>query len=140
MDNERNKIHVIDMSGDTPKETTFTMPQLPAWTMAQEIGYEPKTTFWDDFSIADLYGPEAIVDTYRRAFIEWRHNVEYITELVLVLNHKGFWYNSASKLKDDDETLKAISSLYFTLWEQLHDWARDNFEDADAEYYFRVTD
>lgn len=134
-------IKVINFNDDgQAQESTFRMPQLPAWTMAQEIGYEPITTFWDDFSIADLYGPEAIVDTYRRAFIEWRHNVEYITELVLVLNHKGFWYSSASKLKDDDETLKAISRLYFTLWEQLHDWARDNFEDADAEYYFRVTD
>ncbi len=23
------------------------------WKMAREIGYEPKTTFWQDFSIAD---------------------------------------------------------------------------------------
>lgn len=35
-----------------------------------ENGYQPKTTFWMDFSIADRFGTEAIVDTYERAFKE----------------------------------------------------------------------
>ena len=30
------------------------------------IGYEPKTTFWMDFSIADKFGIEAIVDTFNQ--------------------------------------------------------------------------
>jgi len=31
------------------------------------IGYEPKTTFWTDFSIADMFGVEGVKDTYNRA-------------------------------------------------------------------------
>ena len=33
-----------------------------------ENGYEMKTTFWQDFSIADAFGEEAIQDTYDRSF------------------------------------------------------------------------
>ena len=53
-----------------------------------ENGYQPKTTFWMDFSIADKFGIAAIKDTYNRAFKEWKNNHVYLTELVMVLNHK----------------------------------------------------
>lgn len=33
-------------------------------------GYEPKTTFWEDFSTADKFGIDAIKETYNRAFNE----------------------------------------------------------------------
>ena len=53
-----------------------------------ENGYELQTTFWNDFSIADRFGLSAIQDTFNRAFKEWKENYKYLTELVLVLNHK----------------------------------------------------
>ena len=37
-------------------------------------GYESKTTFWEDFTIADYFGKDAIQDTYNRAFKEWKSN------------------------------------------------------------------
>ena len=53
------------------------------------MGYEQKTTFWMDFSIADKFGIAAIKDTYKRAFNAWKDNHVYLTELVMVLNHNG---------------------------------------------------
>lgn len=132
-------IVTFDEQGNA-KEQEFTLPKLPQWTMAEQIGYEPKTTFWDDFSIADRFDPEAIADTFRRAFTEWRHDVEHIAELVLVLNHKGHWYYQASKQYDDDEELYQMSQLYFALFRKLDDWANENFTGDDADYYFNVTD
>lgn len=64
----------------------------------QEIGYECKTTFWMDFSIADRFGIAAVKDTFKRAFKEWRTNVVYLTELVLVLNHK--MWQPTERMKD----------------------------------------
>lgn len=90
-------IVTFDEQGNA-KEQEFTLPKLPQWTMAAQIGYEPKTTFWDDFSIADLYDLNAIANTFGDAFKEWRDNVEYIAELALVLNHKGHWYYQASSM------------------------------------------
>ena len=37
-----------------------------------QIGYEEKTTFWRDFSIAELYGENGIKDTYERAKQDWQ--------------------------------------------------------------------
>ena len=64
---------------------------LPANPLQAMTGREPKTTFWRDFCIADMYGLKAIQDTYDRAFAEWKTNTEYITEFAVVLNHK-IWY------------------------------------------------
>lgn len=132
------EIHVIDMTGEQPKESTITMPKLPEWSMAREIGYEPKTTFWNDFCIADRFGPDAIVDTFKRAFREWHKNLEYLTELALVLNHKGtFFYREQ---EDEDSPLNMISKLYFMMWEQVDNYARENLNEEDYAYYFRITD
>lgn len=120
-----------DYSDFNEEAITFEMPKLPNWEMANLIGYTPNTTFWDDFSIADIFGIEAIIDTFERAFTEWKSDVRYIAELSLVLNHKGVYYS---------ETRPLLSSTYLTLWERLHRWAQNYYTGEDAEYYFDVTD
>lgn len=131
-------INIIDMTGEQPKESTIKMPKLPEWSMAKEIGYEPKTTFWQDFCIADLYGPEAIIDTFKRAFREWHRNLEYLTELSLVLNHKGtFFYREK---EPESSPLNMLSKLYFIMWKQVDNYARENLNEEDYAYYFRITD
>ena len=67
--------------------------KVPKWNIESETGYKPRTTFWQDFSIADAFGGDAVTDTFHRAFNEWKDNCVYITELVMVLNHKiAQWY------------------------------------------------
>lgn len=56
---------------------------IPRWNITELNGYEPITTFWQDFSIADKFGNNAIADTYRRAKSEWKDNYKYWTELCL---------------------------------------------------------
>ena len=59
----------------------------------QENGYELQTTFWEDFSIADRFGLAAVLDTFNRAFREWKGDYKFLTELTLVLNHKIWQYH-----------------------------------------------
>ena len=47
-----------------------------------ENGYETKTTFWEDFTIADAFGVDAINDTFKRSFDGWKNNVEHVTIMV----------------------------------------------------------
>lgn len=104
---------------------------LPKWNIQEITGYEPKTTFWQDFSIADAFGPDAVQDTYNRAFDGWKNNVVYIAELILVLNHKiWFWHEKNDKLAE----------LYNKLWMELDSYAWDHFKGEDADYLFDVTD
>ena len=52
------------------------------------LDYECKTTFWEDFTIAEHCGAEAIEDTYKRARAEWEKDRIYGTGPSIVLNHK----------------------------------------------------
>lgn len=101
------------------------------WTIEQLTGYKPKTTFYTDFSIADQYGVATIQDTYNRAFNEWKTDVEYLTELVMVLNWKIWrWHEH----KDD------YAQLYDKLWKEADQYCLDNLKGKDLEYYIQTTD
>lgn len=81
----------------------------------QENGYKFKTTFWNDFTIADKYGLEAVQDTFNRAFAEWRNNVIYLTEFVLVLNWKIYYFDGGSKQmkqKADEAEKQYLKTLH----------------------------
>lgn len=108
---------------------------LHAWNIEQITGYKPITTFWQDFSIADKFGIEAVKDTYKRAFSEWKDNYKYITELSLVLNHKG-WQHYDRDCGDANE----LSQLYFSLWEELDSWCAENLDEDAISYYYKTTD
>jgi len=94
--------------------------------------YEFKTTFWQDFTIADKFGLNAIKDTYTRAFNEWKTDKVYITELVLVLNWKIWEHHE----KGDKKT----SELYDKLWRETDEWCMENLKDDDLRYYLQTTD
>lgn len=99
--------------------------------MVLENGYEMTTTFWDDFSIADRFGISAVKDTYNRAFNEWKGNYIYLTELVIVLNHKIWeWYQ-----KD-----KRMAETYNELWESADEYACENLEGDELSFFYQVTD
>lgn len=95
-------------------------------------GYETFTTFWQDFTIADSFGAEAVQDTYNRAFNEWKNDYKYLTELVMVVNHKCWhhYYDGNNELSD----------LYADLYYRTHYYACENLEGDEFRYYFTVTD
>lgn len=102
-----------------------------SWNIEELTGYKPKTTFWDDFTIAEAFGLKEIRETYDRAFKEWKSNTEYITELVMVLNWKIFQHHER-----DDEKAK----LYNELWSKTDAYCMDNLKGDDLTYFLRVTD
>ena len=105
--------------------------KVPVWNIESETGYKPMTTFWQDFSIADAFGINAVVDTFKRAFEEWKGNYKYLTELVMVLNHKIWqWYKKNASL----------AKVYNKVWELADGYAVNNLKDKELEYFYRVTD
>lgn len=101
------------------------------WNIEAVTGYKPITTFWQDFSIADNFGEAAIVDTYERAFSEWKTNYKYLTELVMVLNWKIWqWF----------ETNEDRAMLYQTLWGKADEYACTNLKGEELAYFYSTTD
>lgn len=94
-------------------------------------GYETFTTFWQDFSIADRFGANAIKDTFNRAFNEWKNDYKYLTELVMVLNWK-IWQHYEKNDK--------YARLYNELWGEADLYASENLKGDEATYFFRTTD
>lgn len=94
-------------------------------------GYKATTTFWTDFTIADAFGEDAVLDTFNRAFAEWKSNYVYLTELVIVLNHK-VWQHY--------KTNEKLYTVYLSLWEEADAYAIDNLKGDELSYFFNVTD
>lgn len=95
------------------------------------IGYRPFTTFFEDFSIAETFGVDAVKETYTRAFEGWKNNYKYLTELVLILNWK-IWEHYQSN--------DTLAHLYNELWAKADDWACDNLQGEELSYFFKTTD
>lgn len=93
--------------------------------------YKSITSFWDDFTIADAFGDSAILDTYRRAFKEWKSDYKYLTELVMVLNHKIWQWSEKNEER---------AKLYDGLYSQANDYALNNLKGEELSYFWTVTD
>ena len=106
--------------------------RIADWNIESLTGYKPKTTFYKDFSIADRFGVESVKDTYKRAFEEWHKNVEYVTELVMVLN----WKINEHAQKGDMQ----YAELYNKLWEEADGWCMDNLKEEALSYFLDTTD
>lgn len=104
---------------------------IKVWNIEELTGYKPITTFYEDFSIADKFGKNAVIETYHRAFKDWKKNYKYITELVMVLN----W-----KISEHFESNNELAEIYNDLWEKLDLWAQDNLKGEELKYYYKTTD
>ena len=93
---------------------------------------EFKTTFWQDFSIADRFGEKAVRDTFNRAVREWKSDTEYVTELVIVLNWKIWEHYEAGR--------RSFAKTYDELWRKADNWCKDHMKGSDLEYYLNTTD
>lgn len=92
----------------------------------------PESTFYADFSVADVYGIKAIKDTYMRCFKGWKENVKMFTEFTAMLNHKlWYWYQCG---------VNEYSELYDQLWKKADAYGCEHFKGDDATYFFSVLD
>lgn len=109
---------------------------MSKWNIEELSGYVPKTTFWEDFEIADVFGENAIKETYERAIKEWIDNVVYSTELVMVLNHRcWYWYGKNNEVLSD-----LYSELYYKADEAVSNHFQSKGDDESLSYYYQTID
>lgn len=94
-------------------------------------GEKVTTTFWNDFTIADRFGINAVKETFNEAFKSWKNDYRYLTNLVITLNYKAC---------DHAEDNEALAEVYVELYEKARDYACDNLKGKEFEYYFNITD
>lgn len=101
--------------------------------LKQFTNYEPMTSFWNDFSIAERFGEEDVKYTFDHVFKEWKHDYKYLTELVMVLNHKIWQHYQIPGHK-------RLAELYNSLWERADRYACDHLEGEELSYFYQTTD
>lgn len=106
--------------------------RLANWRIEEMTGYKPITTFYMDFSIADVFGEKAILDTFNRAMNERKNEYKYLTELVMVLNWKSWEHYE----KGNEE----LTQLYIDLFHQADVYALDNLKGEEKQYFLSTTD
>lgn len=96
------------------------------------MGEMAENTFFMDFSIADVFGANAVKDTYKRAFNEWKDNYKMLAALVVTLNHKIWQHYEAGN--------NELALVYDKLWKEADQYAYDTLKDEALEYFLEVTD
>ena len=100
------------------------------------MDYEYFTTFWADFSIAEAFGEHAIEDTAARAYEEWKDDVKYLTELVMILNHKCWdFYRHGN-----EELCTLYEDLYYEYYDKASEYLDNKGNTEDLSYFFSTLD
>lgn len=104
--------------------------------------YERKTTFTSDFSMAEwcvpLEGMKAISQTLNNALTNWRDDVEFFAELLLVINLKS-WEHISRK---NNNYSRMYALLFYEVKDLYFDWfdkGHKKHEEA-MQYYFDYVD
>ena len=122
----------INNTKDKDVGEVFISIRLANWRIEEITGYKPITTFYMEFSIADVFGEKAILDTFNRAMNEWKNEYKYLTELVMVLNWKSWEHYE----KGNEE----LTQLYTDLFHQADVYALDNLKGEEKQYFLSTTD
>lgn len=98
-------------------------------------GYEIKTVLWDVLGYGEENQTmEELNDFIKRYFEEEKEmmNPESLAEMVLIINHKSwYWAN-----KSNDKMVKFYADWYY----ELHDWCLDNLKGDDFSTYYHIVD
>lgn len=109
--------------------------------------FRPQYTFYGDFSIADWYGENSVRDTYKNAIDSWGGDYKALTEIVMVLNHKSWSFDSKVDSywlgsRCTEEVRQRYIEVYAELYNKADAEFRKRYKDNDdaMRYYFEVTD
>lgn len=125
---------------------TLTEIEIPVYPADREFFssfYVPKeeraeTFYYNDFTIADIFGNEAIEDTFKHALKDADADSKNLVELAFVLNHKcAQHYQKWEETQDGEE--ENIAKLYSTLYYLALDFA-DTLPKEEQIFFYRAID
>lgn len=100
------------------------------------MDYKYFTTFWSDFSIAECFGKTAIEDTAKRAYEEWKDDVSYLTELIMVINHKCWdHYHNGNNILSN-----LYGDMYYEYYDKAIDYLDKNGSKDQVSYFIQTLD
>ena len=108
---------------------------IKIWNIEDETGYKPMYTFYEDLSIAEMFGLDAVKETYDEIMKSWSKEYKALTEFVMALNWKT--WEHADK---EGRCSSKICELYINLFEEAQNYAYENLKGDELKYFMEVTD
>jgi len=107
---------------------------IEIWDSEADMGYTQLTTAFNDFSIAEKFGINAIKDTFKNLVDYCTTDYKYLTELEIVTNKKCW-----KKYFDGEEELSALySEMYYKVRDMFYEMFGEDEEKSN--YHFELTD
>lgn len=99
-------------------------------SMQKYIGkeYEPRSLYWQRFSIAERYGKEEILTVYNEAAKEFKHDCEGLSELALFLKAKTCQHC-------EEYMNSAFCDTYKELYESVQKYAHEQLEKDEFQKF-----
>lgn len=98
----------------------------------KRFNYETKTLMWENFSVLEQESNAAIKTFYNEVFEEVKNDYICLTELVIVLNWKGWDHYEENRMN--------TANLYFDLFREAQEYAFENLTGSELTYFIRTTD
>jgi len=107
---------------------------IEIWDSEADMGSTQLTTAFNDFSVAEKFGINAVKDTFKKLVDFCKTDYKYLTELEIVTNKKCW------KKYYDDET--ELSQLYSDMYYEVRDLFYELFgnDKEKSTYHFELTD
>jgi len=93
--------------------------------IVSETGYNRKTSFYSDLSIAEWYGKKSVKETYDTVCEHWIDDYIYFTEFVMCLNYKAWEHSYRGNIK--------LSELYSELYYNAEDLFYEHYKGDDPK-------
>ena len=102
-------------------------PQLNEWRI--------DTTFWDEFTAAEVIGREKVESLFDELFEKWKSDAKHLVELCLVTNHKSWQHHGTGN--------NGYSKYYAECYYKCYDRAFDDdsrLSKEDRTMFYNVID
>ena len=97
----------------------------------ESVGKERKTTFFADLSIAECYGANSVIDTYKNVMRSWGKDLEFMCEWVICLNQKIWQHYDKNR---------NLAKVYDDLWRKADEHCRKTFKGEELTEYLNYID
>lgn len=92
--------------------------------------------FWQAFTEAEKDGEATIITIASIMYQRWRDDIEELTDLVMVINHKSWDHYRKGNAKYQE----VYTELYYKYYEKALDYLEKEGREDDLRYFIRTLD
>ena len=92
--------------------------------------------FWQRFDLAEMCGKNTIIGVAESSFDEYKDDIEGLTWLVMVINHKSWIHHE----RGNSELCELYANLYYKYYEKAINYLEKKDNEDDIRYFIRTLD